>query len=303
MGEREPNRETIGRGELFCLYHPHTADTFSGYGLAIMPNRPDLLVGLLMVDRPNPADPAWLKEIEEAYGEYQLVPMTADGDMGLVCRMHIHPDSLHLLRRLPAPLSQVLQEPLQPLLEELPAPALTLHWDEESRLWRSEFDIPNELPPQIREVFERKGYGCLAAESNQGIVHICHAPDWDISGFRGKPVHSRWQLIEMPTAPLIRLELVVMDNPFDPFRFESFLNVGERDQLQVLTQLASQEELVLAFYGDDLNYRFTSTARHSEHQWQQLDEIIIAALTYRQQLPPERRDYDRAKEAFMRQNP
>ena len=63
----------------------------------------------------------------------------------------------------------------------------------------------------------------------------------------------------MPTAPLIRLELAVMDNPFDPFRFESFLNVGERDQLQVLTQLAAQEELHLAFYGDDLNYRFTTT--------------------------------------------
>jgi hypothetical protein len=303
MGEREPHRETIGRGELFCLYHPHTADTFSGYGLAIMPNRPDLLVGLLMVDRPNPADPAWLKDIEEAYGAYQLVPMTADGDLGLICQMHIHPDSRHLLRRLPTPLSQMLQEPLQPLLEELPAPTLNLHWDEESRLWRSEFAVPNELPPEIREVFERSGYGCLAVESNRGIVHICHAPDRDTDGFRGRPVHANWQLIEMPTASLIRLELVVVDNPFDPFRFESFLNVGERDQLQVLTQLASQKELHLAFYGDDLNYRSTTTTRHNEQQWQQLDEMIISALATWQQLPPEQRDYDLAKATFMARYP
>ena len=94
----------------------------------------------------------------------------------------------------------MLQEPLQPLLEELPAPALNLHWDEESSLWRSEFAVPNELPPEIREVFERSGYGCLAAESNRGVLHICHAPDRDINGFQGKPVHSNWQLIEMPTA-------------------------------------------------------------------------------------------------------
>ena len=303
MGEREPLRETIGRGELLCLYHPHTSDTFSGYGLTVAPNRPDRLVGLLMVDRPNPADPAWLQNIEEIYGDCQLVPMTASGERGLVCQMHIDPDSLHHLRRLPMPLTQALQEPLQSLLEELPAPALNLHWDEESHLWRSEFAVPNELPPQIREVFERSGYGCLAAESNRGIVHICHAPDRDIDGFQGKPVRTNWQLIEMPTAPLIRLEMAVMDNPFDPFRFESFLNVGEWDQLQVLTQLAGQKELYLVFYGDNLNYRFTTTLEHNEQQWQQLDEMIIAALDTWEQLPPEQRDYDLAKATFMARYP
>ena len=56
-GNANPQRETVGRGELRCLYHPHTAAT-SGYGLTLAPNRPDLLTGLLMVDRPHPADPA-----------------------------------------------------------------------------------------------------------------------------------------------------------------------------------------------------------------------------------------------------
>ena len=192
---------------------------------------------------------------------------------------------------------------MQSLLEELPAPALNLYWDEDSRLWRSELAVPNELPPEIREVFERSGYGCLAAESNRGIVHICHAPDRDIDGFRGKPVHANWQLIEMPTAPLVRLELVVLDNPFNPFRFESFLNVGERDQLQVLTRLASQEQLYLAFYGDDLDYRSTTTIEHNEQQWQQLDEMIVSALAAWQQLPPTQRDYDLAKAIFMGRYP
>lgn len=191
MGEREPQRETIGRGELLCLYHPHTRDTFSGYGLTVMPNRSDRLVGLLMVDRPNGADPAWLLELEAIYGDCLLVPMTADGDRGLVCQMCIYPDSLHLLRRLPPLLSQ----------------------------------------------------------------------------------------------------------------FESFLNVGERDQLQVLTKLTVQEELHLAFYGDNLNYRFTTTIRHTEQQWQQLDEMISTALDIWQQLPPARRDFDQAKADFMFQHP
>ena len=57
MVEREPRKETIGRGELFYLWHPETEDKFSGYGLTTKPERKNRLVGLLMVDRPLPADP------------------------------------------------------------------------------------------------------------------------------------------------------------------------------------------------------------------------------------------------------
>ncbi len=38
----------------------------------------------------------------------------------------------------------------------------------------------------------------------------------------------------MPSTPLIHLELVIMDNPINPFRFESFLNVAEEDQANTL---------------------------------------------------------------------
>ena len=66
----------------------------------------------------------------------------------------------------------------------------------------------------------------------------------------------------MPTAPLIRLELFILD------------------QLQVLIQLANQEQLFLAFYGDWLNHRFTGVIEHSKQQWQQLDEVVEQALLY-----------------------
>ena len=64
MVEREPAKETIGRGDLFFLWHPGTGQIFSGYGLAMRPGSKDLLSGLLMVDRPRPADPEWLAEVE-----------------------------------------------------------------------------------------------------------------------------------------------------------------------------------------------------------------------------------------------
>ena len=103
----------------------------------------------------------------------------------------------------------------------------------------------------------------------------------------------------MPTAPLIRLQLDVMDRPEDPYRFESFLNVAAEDQAQVLAKLANQIELHLAFYGDDLGYRYTKTILHSEQQWQQIDELVEAAAEYWDQLANEQRDFDRAKKEFM----
>jgi len=68
----------------------------------------------------------------------------------------------------------------------------------------------------------------------------------------------------MPTAPLIRLEFVVLDSLFTPFKFESFLNVSEEDRSEVLNELANQEELYMAFYGDDLGYRFSRVVPHDK---------------------------------------
>jgi hypothetical protein len=171
--------------------------------------------------------------------------------------------------------------------------------NEEARLWCSRFAPLAVLPGQIREVFERTGYGCLAAEANVGVVHVCHAADRDVEGFAGKPVLYRWQLIEMPTAPLIRLEVAILDRPSNPYRFESFLNAGQEDQARVLAELAHQDRLYLAFYGDDLTHRFTHVVDHDEQQWQYLDELVAEAVAYWDRIPPEQRDLDRGKAEFL----
>jgi hypothetical protein len=299
MVEREPAKETIGRGDLFFLWHPGTEHIFSGYGLAMRPGSDELLAGLLMVDRPWPADREWLAEVEATFGECHLVPMTPAGERGIACQMQIEPDSLPHLRRFPGEKTAAIQTALKPLPEHPPKPVFTLRWDEEARAWCSHFAPLAELPGEIREVFERTGYGCLAAEANVGVVHVCHAADRDIEGFAGKPVLYRWQLVKMPTAPLIRLEVAILDCPSNPYRFESFLNVAQEDQARVLGELANQPRLYLAFYGDDLTYRFTHVVEHDEQQWQYLDELVAEATAYWDRIPPEQRDFDRAKAEFL----
>jgi hypothetical protein len=214
--------------------------------------------------------------------------------------MQIEPESLPYLRRFPGEKAAAIHTALQPLLVNPPRPAFTLRWDEESRNWRSEFAAMDELPKEIRQVFEGFGYGCLVAETNIGVVHVCHAGDSDIEGFANKPVSYQWQLVKMPTAPLIRLELTILDRPSNPYRFESFLNVAEKDQAKVLAQLAGQDQLYLAFYGDDLSHRCTKIINHDWQQWQYLDELVAEALEHWHQIPPQQRDFDRAKAEFMR---
>ena len=230
-----------------------------------------------MVDRPYPVEPKWLQNIYDTYGACRLMPMTATGERGLACQMQTEDDSLSYLGRFPSNKSSSIQKALEPLLEEPPAPKLRLRWDEDTGLWQSGFAEANELPSEIKEVFQKTGYGCFAAESNIGIVHICHAGDSDIEGFANKPVSSRWQLIEIPTAPLIRLELIILDRPENPYRFESFLIIADDDQAQVLDNLANRNEFHLALYGDGLQYRYTKSIPHTEQQWQQLDEIVARA--------------------------
>ena len=111
-----------------------------------------------------------------------------------------------------------------------------------------------ELPQELREVLQGFGHGCLAVETDISVVHICHAADTGIQNFADKPVRYQCQLVKLPTAPLIRLEVVILDRPANPYQFESFLNVASKDQARVLDQLANQDQLYPAFYSDGLNY-------------------------------------------------
>jgi hypothetical protein len=163
VGERERRKETIGRGQLFYLWHPGTEGTTSGYGITLEHDKPGRLVGLLAVDGPNPAVKVWLRNIEETFGECQLIPMTSSGLRGLACQMEIGPSSVQHLKSYPSIRSAAIQASLRPFLDRPPAPTLRLSWHEDRRILAHEFEIVEELPVEIHRMFERTGYGCLAS--------------------------------------------------------------------------------------------------------------------------------------------
>lgn len=135
------NDQSIRRGDLFVLWYPGTRFTFSGYGLALEAGRKDLLVGLVIVDRPQPVSSVWLDRVKWAFGDYELYPMTVDQERGIVCRMRIAPESLALVSTLDHPLTAELRAALLPLLSLPPNPCLYLHWEVAESLWQSTLDL------------------------------------------------------------------------------------------------------------------------------------------------------------------
>jgi len=138
---------TTDSNTLLFLTHPGT-NLFSGYGLRLHGHRRDMLVGLLMVDRPVPVSPLWLEEIKAKYGEYELYPITETGERGLACQMYIECDSISLVHLFDSPISAQLAEAVAPLLHNLPRPQFRLSWDEGNSVWVSSFYV--ETPESKR---------------------------------------------------------------------------------------------------------------------------------------------------------
>jgi hypothetical protein len=162
---------------------------------------------------------------------------------------------------------------------------------------------PYELPSELREVFESTGPGCIPTETDIGIVHICHAADRDIDRFTNRLTLYQWQLALMPTAPVLRLSLQIIDQPLNPYKFESFLNIGREEDARVVTTLGSQETLYLTFYGQDLTYRFTKVIGHNASQREHLHRLAELAADRWNHIPEAQRDFDQAKAEFQRRYP
>ena len=295
------SQERPRRGDLLFLSHPTAPDTFSGYGLVSQEGRRDHLVGLLMVDRPQPVDPGWLATLEEIYGGYQLLPMTATGEQGILCQMRVARGGLHHLRPSLDSKAREVEAALQPLLDQPPKPILKVHWNPELALWQSDFWIG--LPKDMQAVFERTGHGCFAVEREDMVAFITHAQGSDIESFRSAQVLFRWELVEMPTAPLIRFRAAILDEPSTPYVFEHFLNIADPEQSRALVRLIGQEALSFDFFDEEYEYRYSKYLEHPVLMRRELHQLAEQAWGYWGSLSPQRRDFDRAKAEFQRRFP
>src|SRR4051795_12385528 len=90
---------------------------------------------------------------------------------------------------------------------------------------------PNELPPELADFLRDQSFACLTHPTDQGTVLVMKAPRQEIESIRGPILMEvRHELYQHPSAPVIRMVVVMYDQPARPLAFESFINVEDPQQ-------------------------------------------------------------------------
>lgn len=134
---------------LYFLTQPG-GELFSGYGIPAQQSRKDHLYGLMMIDRPQPANRQWLADVEATFGDLRLYEMTRQGDRGLLAQLHIRDESLSYVQEKHGPITAELERVVCIHCHDPPKVSLNTWWDAERGLWRSEFHL--EARPASRLV-------------------------------------------------------------------------------------------------------------------------------------------------------
>jgi hypothetical protein len=170
---------------------------------------------------------------------------------------------------------------------------------EPHRRHRSEPQTPIPLTPELADFLSTQpGIICLTHGSDQGTLYLVKAPAREIESLRGTfPIRFRHELHQHPAAPVIRTVSTLYDVPDRPLRLETFTNVGDAMQREDYARLATQEELLMLFYDEQLRHRLSKRIPHPNR------EALVAVFTRAQELaaaiPATRFDFDRAKAAVM----
>jgi len=157
---------------------------------------------------------------------------------------------------------------------------------------------PSPLPPLLAEFLRTQELVGLTHATEAGTALVIKAPASEIERLRGPLwIQHLQELYRCQAAPVIRLVTRLYDQPTDPLKFESFINVQDPDQRTEYELLTHQEILPLHFYDEELQHRLTKEFRGLEpasmaQVLQEADRLLAA-------IPPERFDFDYAKLLVM----
>ena len=132
---------------------------------------------------------------------------------------------------------------------------------------------------------------------------LAKAATEDVESFRGPvPIQTQWGLARYSSGSVLRLHLVIFDQPQQPYRFETFINVGAPEQLVCVRQLLTQETLQIHFFDSQTEHVLTKKVSNSDQQRQQLQWLIDLAM-HDWEILGEAWDFDQAKALFQAQRP
>lgn len=157
------------------------------------------------------------------------------------------------------------------------------------------------LLPELAAFLRRHEVACLMQPTTQGTAFVIKLAGREIASVRGRvPIHLRHELYSHPAAPVIRTVLTVYDQPERPLALETFTNAEQPDQREDFARLASQDQLLLLFYDEQLRHRLSKIVPYDDDG--RVGEILRRADSLVAAIPPEWFSFERAKLAVMRKS-
>lgn len=158
--------------------------------------------------------------------------------------------------------------------------------------------VPSPLPPELADFLKDKSLACLTHGTDQGTVLMVKAPAHEIRSLVGRmPIHLRYELYDHSAAPVIRMVVMIHDQPDHPLAMETFINIEDPGQRDDLAALATQDRLLMLFYDEGLAHRLTKTVPHPRGDL--VTQILDQANSLLVAIPRERFNFDRAKARVM----
>jgi hypothetical protein len=102
---------------------------------------------------------------------------------------------------------------------------------------------------------------------------------------------------------VIRTVLCLYDRPQHPLKLESFINIEnieDPEQRADFAALATQEQLLVLFYDQDVRHRLSKRVPYRAADRAEVPRILARAEELWLAIPPARFDFDRAKAAVLR---
>jgi hypothetical protein len=158
---------------------------------------------------------------------------------------------------------------------------------------------PTLLPRALADFIRGYEFACVTQDTDRGTVLIVKAPGPEIESVRGRvPIALRHELYSHPAAPVIRMVLTIYDQPDRPLALETFVNVEDPQQRTEYAQLASQEEITLLFYDEQLQHRLTKQVDNDAGA--PMLELVSQADALLAVIPRQHFDFDIAKAAVVK---
>lgn len=165
--------------------------------------------------------------------------------------------------------------------------------------------MPVILDPELKALMDNDESVAVLWQDkeNKQTALLAKATDQDIVGFRGNiPIQFYWELGRFACGSVLRFHLTIFDQPENPYRFETFINVAAPEQLACVMKLLAQETLLIHFFGRQTEYIFTKEINYPVMQRGELGELVRQALQDQEKLV-EDWDFNQAKTIFQAHHP